>query len=201
MYYLYHICRAADVGNLKVGYIGISKDVKKRWKGHRSKTNAHLQRALKAYDDIVWNVISEGSKEEILRMEVWLRPDKDIGWNIAAGGGLPPNLKGHKWSEETQAKRTTSLKGRKQVMTPAIKAANERKLIRPFKLIDPDGVEHTGNHLRNKCEELGIPYLSMRVMVKGERKQNGGWTGYYLDDYEGWLERGKRTWKPKKLFK
>lgn len=102
---LYHICRECDRGDLTKGYIGVSKHPRRRWVEHRSrKSNAHVTNAFNMYDDIVYDVISEGSIEEILRMEEWLRPNNQIGWNIEKGGSLPPSHKGIKRSEETKQK-------------------------------------------------------------------------------------------------
>lgn len=90
MTYLYHICRRCDEGNLKEGYIRVSSNPVNRWKAHRCHPNEHLKNALERYDDITYNIISEGLEDEMLRMEVWLRPERNLGWNIAEGGGKPP---------------------------------------------------------------------------------------------------------------
>lgn len=93
--YLYHICREGDVGSLSQGYIGISTNVERRWKEHKAgRTNKHLKNALDKYDDVQFMIITEGNKDEILRMEEWLRPEENMGWNIAKGGGVPPNHTG-----------------------------------------------------------------------------------------------------------
>jgi len=92
--YLYHICRKSDKYNFSVGYIGVSFRPRKRWASGGYKDNPHLQNAFKKYDDIIHYVILCGSEQGCLRREAILRPTKNIGWNIAAGGGKPPSPKG-----------------------------------------------------------------------------------------------------------
>lgn len=110
--YLYHICRRCDKGNLSEGYIGISVDCKRRWSKHRSQPNGHLKCAMEKYDDIVYDIITEGYEEEMLRMEQWLRPQKNIGWNIAEGGGKPPSWAGKNHTESTKIKVSELRSGR-----------------------------------------------------------------------------------------
>ena len=37
-------------------------------------------------------------------MENWLRPNRQMGWNIAIGGGMPPDPTGRELSVETRGK-------------------------------------------------------------------------------------------------
>lgn len=94
--YLYHICRAADKYNFSVGYIGISTRPSKRWASGGYKDNPHLSSALKLYNDVIRYVVIVSTVKGCLRREAKLRPTKNIGWNIAAGGGMPPSPKGSK---------------------------------------------------------------------------------------------------------
>jgi len=95
-YYVYHICRKSDVGNLGEGYIGITQNPKERWYNHKIGCSGStiVNRAYKKYDDIIESVILEGSKELCLYTEMTLRPNARQGWNIAEGGGMPPSAKG-----------------------------------------------------------------------------------------------------------
>lgn len=77
------------------GYIGISKDVESRWKAHSNTTeNPHLKAALNKYkDSVIWEVIADDlTEDEAKAYEKLLRPVPNIGWNIAAGGGMPPRF-------------------------------------------------------------------------------------------------------------
>lgn len=101
MYYLYHICRESAIGDLTEGYVGITTNTKKRWSAHRrGETNKHIGRAYKKYGDIVEYVVTKGDSDYCRLLEFLWRPLKKVGWNIAEGGGLPPNHKGFKRSDE-----------------------------------------------------------------------------------------------------
>ena len=89
--YLYHIRRFQDSGKLDEGYVGISNNPARRFATHkRGGHNVHLDNALTKYADAEMVIVSEGTRKEMLEMEAWLRPTKHIGWNVAAGGCMPP---------------------------------------------------------------------------------------------------------------
>lgn len=93
-YYLYHICREQDKYNLSEGYIGVSNKPSRRWSSGGYKDNPRLSNALNKYTDIVKYVIKLGTEKECLANEGFLRPERNMGWNIAKGGGKPPSPKG-----------------------------------------------------------------------------------------------------------
>jgi predicted GIY-YIG superfamily endonuclease len=109
------------------GYIGITKDIKKRWSDHAKRTgNAHLLHAIKKYgwDNLVKEVILVADKAYCLMIEVKLRSHNQIGWNIAKGGGNPPicTRTGWKHTKETNEKnrlahlgKTLSIESRKKI--------------------------------------------------------------------------------------
>jgi len=82
----------------KDGYVGISKNPSQRFKTHKSRTkNQHLKNCFVKYgEEISMVLILESSESYCKLIESKLRPTKNIGWNIEAGGGLPPILYGHK---------------------------------------------------------------------------------------------------------
>lgn len=93
---LYHFCKEGDQGNLNEGYIGITDNYEQRFDKHFSRNcdAPILKRAIAKYgEDIRFSLISEGTRDEMLRLENYLRP-KPRGWNATAGGGNPPNLSG-----------------------------------------------------------------------------------------------------------
>ena len=99
--YLYHICKDAEQGDLSVGYVGISVEPGARIDKHFSGLGSLVvSRAQDKYGELVCSVITQGSTPEMLRLEEHLRPTERIGWNIAKGGGMPPNLSGKKWTKE-----------------------------------------------------------------------------------------------------
>lgn len=84
------------------GYIGISSNIDRRFKEHKSKgasSSQHLKNAIDKYkEDIVFDILFSGLEEELaLLIELELRSEPSIGWNIAMGGGLPPRMWGNKY--------------------------------------------------------------------------------------------------------
>jgi predicted GIY-YIG superfamily endonuclease len=92
------------------GYIGVSKDVTKRWNKHRKhQENKHFANAVELYgwDFLVKKQILIAEENYCLDIEQKLRSTKNVGWNIAVGGGKPPVNrwnKGLSMSEETRQK-------------------------------------------------------------------------------------------------
>lgn len=120
MYYVYHI-KLPDMG-LDQGYIGISQNPKERWASHkRGKSGYPVQNAINKYSDKVEYKIVDcfSTLKEALWLEYTLRPLPRLGWNVAVGGGLPPDSAGEnnpnfgkQASEETKAKQSKARLGR-----------------------------------------------------------------------------------------
>ena len=80
------------------GYIGVSKNAKVRWRGHKSihKTgcsgNKHFANAIAKYgwDNLVKTVILVSNEKYCYEIEKKLRHSHHIGWNLMQGGGKPP---------------------------------------------------------------------------------------------------------------
>lgn len=88
------------------GYVGITNTDGRhsRIKNHfrKLKNNSHPNPLLqnvynKQKDDIVFEILFEGSVDDCIEKEILFRPNKNIGWNILEGGGLPPNNIGKSW--------------------------------------------------------------------------------------------------------
>lgn len=95
------------------GYVGVSINAEKRFEQHLKRTqNKHLGFAIKKYgwDNLVKSVLLISDKEYCLDFEKKLRPSDKIGWNLIAGGGCPPVLRGHR---ENLRGRTAWNKGKK----------------------------------------------------------------------------------------
>lgn len=127
------------------GYIGVSKDLKKRWSDHAKRTgNTHLLHAIKKYgwDSLVKEVILVADEAYCLMIEAKLRAEDKMGWNITKGGGMPPKVggwnKGRKIPQEElnsiKAKGFGFKKGHKTWNT-GIKL-NEEQLKKQFSLSD-----------------------------------------------------------------
>lgn len=75
------------------GYVGISNNIKARWNKHKQHPkNKHLQNVINKYgwDSLVKEVIIIADTLYCLDIESKLRSIKNIGWNIAEGGAVPP---------------------------------------------------------------------------------------------------------------
>lgn len=108
------------------GYVGITRHGREKRRFWEHKTvgqNAHLRNALNKYE-VVQEILLIADKDYCKEIEQKLRPEANIGWNIVAGGGLPPSFKGKKrsaefverlrqqvQSAETRAKRSKSMLG------------------------------------------------------------------------------------------
>ena len=106
---------------LTEGYFGISNNPNVRWNQHKcSKQNPHLANAIKLYgwDKIVKEIVLIADKEYCKIIEAKIRPEKNIGWNIEKGGGVPPvhfNNKftlGFKHTKEANAAKSAREKGK-----------------------------------------------------------------------------------------
>ena len=97
------------------GYIGVSANIDRRFKDHLREmkngghTNPILNNVFEKYgeDKIKMQLVLEGEEDYCYLMEQKLRPEKDIGWNIAIGGSKPPV------SESRGPDYVSPLKGRK----------------------------------------------------------------------------------------
>ena len=110
MYSVYWIKHQEHIDINTQGYIGITKNVEKRWKEHKQYAKAPytkcrvIERAINKYKDLlVWDVLVENIDKELAELiEFELRPTSNIGWNIAVGGSCA--TLGHKHTEETKNK-------------------------------------------------------------------------------------------------
>ena len=115
--YWIHLPEHSDI--TKEGYVGYSsRDPAVRYLEHvadsRCKTSKSeiLKRAIIKYGDkLICRTLVEGSEEYCLLIENKLRPTRQLGWNIAIGGGKPPSWLGKKQSEQTIQEKSLRLQG------------------------------------------------------------------------------------------
>jgi group I intron endonuclease len=135
MYYIYII---QNITNNKI-YVGQAKNLKKRWQGHRDKTNNGDTRPLynsmrkHGFDKFEMNMIEEFDNLDDCNEaeEFWIQffqsQNKEIGYNIAFGGNnhahtsetkakLSKIRTGIKASEETKKKMSEARQGEKNAM-------------------------------------------------------------------------------------
>ncbi len=98
------------------GYIGVSSNFEKRKSTHMSgSTGNHIYNRIQ--NGATFVIIHEcDSLESALELENSYRPNDNIGWNIARGGGYPPSQLGKSYDKQ-------KLKGENR--TSAQKAANK----------------------------------------------------------------------------
>jgi predicted GIY-YIG superfamily endonuclease len=114
-YYVYWIHKLSHIDILSEGYIGVSNNPKRRFNEHKnSKKNYHLTNALKKYDDLIFDIIFEGSEEECYDLEFQFRPEDHVGWNITTGGGKPFNRMGTHHDETSKRLMSEKKKGKKR---------------------------------------------------------------------------------------
>lgn len=118
MYSVYHI---GIEPSLFTGYIGISKNPEQRFTQHfyeKKDTNRHFKNALNKYGNEVFKriLIANVDKELAELCEEMLRPLPNIGWNVAKGGGVPPNPEGKQRSKEYCQNISKAKQGNKNPM-------------------------------------------------------------------------------------
>lgn len=112
--YWYHLAEHTDV--YSQGYVGVTcqNDIRKRCHiAGRPGGSKILHRAYKKYgeENIIQDILYiTDDKEYAYAIENILRPHPRIGWNIATGGGLPPDTTGRVDSPEVRAKRAKSVR-------------------------------------------------------------------------------------------
>lgn len=109
-HYVYHIARPGM--SVEEGYIGVSVHPKVRLGEHR-RGDYRIGRALRKYPDAEMTIIMESSKFRCYATEKMLRPEKNIGWNIAEGGDKPPRPDETTLTKETRKKLRDASRGEK----------------------------------------------------------------------------------------
>ena len=87
-WYVYHIARLEDRGNLQLGYVGVTSNPKKRFIDH-SKNKSIVGSAIRKYNLNFENleIVGEFSESvDAYNLEEILRPIERIGWNDMKGG-------------------------------------------------------------------------------------------------------------------
>lgn len=114
--YVYWIHKKDDTDIKISGYVGVSKNYKKRWQEHKTlaEQGLHINKLLansiaKYNDSLIWELIFKGPYEGCLHIEEYYRPDTMIGWNIAKGGTVSQML-GYRHTIVAKEKMSNSLK-------------------------------------------------------------------------------------------
>jgi group I intron endonuclease len=184
---VYWIRHKSQTDIFNSGYVGVSKNVGKRFMQHRRgiSSSKHIYYAIKKYgeENIVFDVVLIANKDYCLDIEKKLRPADKIGWNIVAGGGCPPVLRGERsalkgrpaWNKgkkmplETRAK--VSMAVTKQMSDP-----KHRALLSKLKLGKPSnalGLKHTPETIEKmRASKLGKPSKKKGRKLTGDALLN-----------------------------
>ena len=90
---LYWIHHKDHTDMFNQGYVGVSKNTEARFQRHNKYSdNQHLKAAIKKYgwDNLVKQIVLIGEEKYCYNLELKIRPNEQIGWNIAPGGKKPP---------------------------------------------------------------------------------------------------------------
>jgi group I intron endonuclease len=168
------------------GYIGITKNIAKRFEEHKNRpSNTHLKNAINKYgwDNLVKEVILVADKAYCLMIEIKLRANNQIGWNVAKGGGNPPicTRTGWKHTKETNEKnrlahlgKAHSIESRKKISETLKKISSPTR----FKVGNPSprkGVKIGREALKHLYVKLTCPHCNKVGYV-------GGMTRWHMDN-------------------
>jgi predicted GIY-YIG superfamily endonuclease len=161
MYSVYHISANND---LRMGYIGVSIDVERRWKEHnRDDFTVGREIRKQGWTFDILKIIYEGTKQECYDLERRLRPTKNIGLNEASGGegGIGRSMKGIPKTKEHRKALSESRMGRF--------TGEENAYAKTWCVIDPEGKEYTiKGRFQGFCDEHNITRSALRKHI-GER--------------------------------
>lgn len=116
MYYIYWIRRKNHTDPFSEGYIGFSCNPESRFEQHlkaslQENTDSRVYNCIRKYrDELIFDVLEEyENKERALKRENEYRPTKWIGWNIAPGGQVPPEIKNDETVKQKISKTIKSM--------------------------------------------------------------------------------------------
>lgn len=161
--FLYWIRTTTMTDPATQGYVGVTNNTKRRWANHFSKLrngvhdNQHFQRAFNIDDDLVVDVLFEGTEDECYSKEFEMRPTINIGWNINVGGTKPPTTPGNQHAKGNKGPI-------KQVISPDGLTFESRK-----KAAEYYGVDITTIH--NWLKDSSKPWIK-GASVKQPNKYN-----------------------------
>ena len=116
VFYLYWYHLAEHTDPYSQGYVGVTCQPEVRQRCHKLGRRGGSQVLYKAFqkygaENIQYEILaSVDSAEQAYALEKTYRPSKRIGWNIAPGGGLPPDTTGRVDSPEVRMQRAESCK-------------------------------------------------------------------------------------------
>jgi predicted GIY-YIG superfamily endonuclease len=160
---------------LNQGYIGVSSQFDRRMKEHATISgNRHINLAIEqhGWDSLIKTQLLIADEEYCLEFEKKLRPADEIGWNLVAGGGVPPKNynntyrvgktswnKGMKMPESTRAKVSAAVK--LQMQDPARREINRQTFL------GKPGVRAGSKHTPETIEKMKLAHVGRIYKRKG----------------------------------
>lgn len=158
---LYWICHKDHTDIFSHGYVGVSKNIEARWFRHsRYSDNQHLKAAIKKYgwDNLIKKIILIGEETYCYNLEAKIRPNKQIGWNIAEGGAKPPTTqyRGDNYISPLKGvlRPTPWLVGRKRTQKECKNISEARKVKVKYQNTIYNSFEDLANYLGIKYSTL-----------------------------------------------
>lgn len=171
--------------SISEGYIGISYDPDRRFKEHKTASyfNPYLRKALHKYDDITMEILHCCfSEQAALELEYQYRPTINIGWNLNAGGAMPPNQTGYKYTPEAKVKISERSKGANNPMygktgfiAPSTKPANIYNSKTNELLASNVCIEEW-------AKQNGCRANHLQATARNQRKSHNGFYAIYIKD-------------------
>lgn len=150
-------------------YVGVTNDPKNRWKGH-SRSKHKIGKILREYGFTYENnmkIIFMGDPSQCYKMENTLRPEPNIGLNVAVGGHSGYTS----YSKERNLKISKSLMGRPNTWghksglarkLSGLSVGSNNGMAKKWLLTTPEGnlIEVHGN-IQDTCKHLNILWASL----------------------------------------
>lgn len=172
MYCVYWIHMPNQHDPLCEGYIGLTKNLPERLRGHRkNKKQTPLTKLLaKSWSSVVIEVLDSNlSREEACQLEAYYRPAEHIGLNLLRGGNLGVQPEWYSIAENREQHRKATSKATKRGIR--LKDTTEARRIRAAKsYLNPNrkSSAHAGsNNGKAALTEKDIPVIRERL-AKGE---------------------------------
>lgn len=115
------------------GYVGVYKgtNINERWSRHKRDAAQGsmyiIHKAIRKYDNLVYDVLFCGNYEGCLQLEEYWRPDLHIGWNTHSGGRSCSPMQGRVHTDESRAKMKKAQSGKKRSTESKIRQSNTLK--------------------------------------------------------------------------
>ena len=195
--YVYQICKPGM--SLQEGYVGVSQDPDYRFKQHKG-SECRVGEYIRNNEDVFCKTILVSDRLTCLQVEAKLRPERDIGLNVEAGGVMPPtqwknkHTLGHrkgthpgrdiqankvrgrtKENDEGARIRSEKMKLKTKLNTSAImnKALRQTDFTKHDFYHDEYG--HVRTHARKLCDDYKLESGNIFNILRGKGKTVKGW--------------------------